>query len=1001
MEILLGNGRMGISSLDRNGFPRSQCSSLHGFAIYAKPMFGVSIKTKKVSYIWNFCLKSSNCRITKAVLKGESKDSVNDGLLQKELAFKPTFDDYLKAMESVRTVREKYRIKDANGHHSKKGSRANDLQRSPVLDGNEEKLNLGGSEVHSHRSENAISKEGDELPERIRQGSGSESQGRGNLGYIKRGNRGLKNHSKSDVVGMEDVTKTHPLSQNKLDDRTSDANSKVGRALNGDGDKRKLGKTNGRWMRNQAISIENNFGEFGFNRMVDSKGKSKAVKQLSGNAVLRHQELGLKESSIKVHKKQLNQNSKGNSENVFNEVLSKKLVSKSKVGSKLEHSEAANVKLEEMRPTGNQLQFVLDDNAFETEKIRSGSSVTRQSLSRYQTRAEDTGYKSSRKNFRLTNRSNSSSHIVDDSDLEFERAAFKSFEVFTDVKDRPRVLRMEMEERIQKLAKWLNATDINLPEWVFSKMMHSAKIRYSDHSILRVIQILGSLGNWRRVLQVIEWLQSRERFKSHKLRYIYTTALDVLGKAKRPVEALNVFRAMRNQLSSYPDLAAYHCIAITLGQAGHIKELFDVIDFMRLPPEKKFKTGMLQKWDPRLEPDDVVFNAVLNACVQRKQWEGAFWVLQQLKQQGVKISSTTYGLVMEVMFACGKYNLVHEFFRKVEKSSIPNALNYKVLVNTLWREGKTDEAVLAVQGMERQGVVGSASLYYDLARCLCSAGRCQEALMQIDKICKVANKPLVVTYTGLIQACLDSGSVQNGAYIFKEMQKFCSPNLVTCNIMLKAYKESGMFEDAKDLFLKMSANVNHIKTNGDYRGRVIPDNHTFNTMLDACAAKKKWDDLEYVYQQMLRHGYVFNAKCHLGNIMEACRAGKGELVEMTWKLLVQRDEVPPPAIIKERFCMKLEEGNYAAAITCITSHQTSDVHAFSKKTWLNLFRANAHRFQEDTVVTLMHELSILIAGNEYPQPTLQKLIISCREFVKDHVTDDINTRQNVRTPLPV
>lgn len=29
------------------------------------------------------------------------------------------------------------------------------------------------------------------------------------------------------------------------------------------------------------------------------------------------------------------------------------------------------------------------------------------------------------------------------------------------------------------------------------------------------------------------------------------------------------------------------------------------------------------------------------------------------------------------MFACGKFNLVHEFFRKVKKSSIPGALNYK------------------------------------------------------------------------------------------------------------------------------------------------------------------------------------------------------------------------------------------------------------------------------------------------------------------------------------
>lgn len=144
---------------------------------------------------------------------------------------------------------------------------------------------------------------------------------------------------------------------------------------------------------------------------------------------------------------------------------------------------------------------------------------------------------------------------------------------------------------------------------MFSKMMRSAKIRFSDHSILRIIQILGKFGNWRRVLQVIEWIQSRERFKSHKMRYIYTAALDALGKSRRPVEALNLFCAMQQHMSSYPDLVAYHSIAVTLGQAGHMKELFDVIDSMRSPPRKKFKAGLLEKWDPRLEPDIVVYNS--------------------------------------------------------------------------------------------------------------------------------------------------------------------------------------------------------------------------------------------------------------------------------------------------------------------------------------------------------------------------------------------------------
>lgn len=61
-------------------------------------------------------------------------------------------------------------------------------------------------------------------------------------------------------------------------------------------------------------------------------------------------------------------------------------------------------------------------------------------------------------------------------------------------------------------------------------------------------------------------------------------------------------------------MAAYHCIAVTLGQAGLVKELFDVIDCMRSPPRKKFKLDPLQNWDPRLEPDLIVYNAVSNFC---------------------------------------------------------------------------------------------------------------------------------------------------------------------------------------------------------------------------------------------------------------------------------------------------------------------------------------------------------------------------------------------------
>ncbi|KAL0695797.1 hypothetical protein Bca4012_062977 [Brassica carinata] len=543
----------------------------------------------------------------------------------------------------------------------------------------------------------------------------------------------------------------------------------------------------------------------------------------------------------------------------------------------------------------------------------------------------------------------------DDSLFDMETPAFRFSDESSDIVDKPATSRLEMEDRIEKLAKEvyfgrLNGADINMPEWLFSKAIRSAKIRYTDYTIMRLIHFLGKLGNWRRVLQVIEWLQRQDRYKSNKLRIIYTTALNVLGKSRRPVEALNVFHAMLLQISSYPDMVAYRSIAVTLGQAGHIKELFHV----------------------------------LNACVQRKQWEGAFWVLQQLKQRGQKPSPVTYGLVMEVMLACEKYNLVHEFFRKMQKSSIPNALAYRVLVNTLWKEGKTDEAIETVEDMESRGIVGSAALYYDLARCLCSAGRCDEGLNMIKKICRVANKPLVVTYTGLIQACLDSGNVKNAAYIFDQMKEVCNPNLVTCNIMLKAYLQEELFEDGRELFKKMLDDGNNIESSSDFESRVLPDTYTFNTMLEACAEHKKWDDFGYAYKEMLRHGYHFNAKRHLKMVLEASRAGQEEVMEVTWEYLRRSNRIPPSPLIKERFCRKLEKGDHATAISSLAvlngKIEETELRAFSTDAWSKVL----YRFEKDSVLRLMDDVNRRVGTrSESSDLVLWNLLSSCKEFMKN------------------
>lgn len=54
-----------------------------------------------------------------------------------------------------------------------------------------------------------------------------------------------------------------------------------------------------------------------------------------------------------------------------------------------------------------------------------------------------------------------------------------------------------------------------------------------------------------------------------------------------------------------------------------------------------------------------------------------------------------------------------------------------MLVRTFWKEGKIDEAVEAVRDMERRGTMGTASVYYELACCLCNCGRWQDAIPEV------------------------------------------------------------------------------------------------------------------------------------------------------------------------------------------------------------------------------------------------------------------------------
>ncbi|KAK9749585.1 hypothetical protein RND81_02G136100 [Saponaria officinalis] len=537
---------------------------------------------------------------------------------------------------------------------------------------------------------------------------------------------------------------------------------------------------------------------------------------------------------------------------------------------------------------------------------------------------------------------------IEEGSLEGENGGFSPFRK-----------RVTEAQAIKILVLRLTAREITMKDWKFTRMMKQSALQFTEVQMLKIVGGIGDRGCWRQAMEVVEWVYTRKEHRHYKSRFVYTKLLSVLQKGRRPHEALRIFNHMRGDGHIYPDMAAYHSIAVTLGQAGMVRELMSIIECMKEKPSKSAKNMRQRNWDPTLQPDVVIFNSVLNACVPTQHWKGVAWVFQELRKGGLQANSATYGLAMEVMQQSSKYDQVHQLFEKMKKSGkSPNALTYKVLVRTFWKESKVDEAVNIVRKMEQCGVMGSASVYYELACCLCNKGRWEEAMIEIQKLKKLRHsRPLAVTFTGMILSSMDGGHVDNCISLYDEMQNYCRPNIGTVNAMLKVYGRNDMFLEAKELFEKAERSVKgDTSCSGDENTSLVPDTYTYSTMLEISGRAQQWEYFEYVYKEMCLNGYRLDQEKQAGLLVEASKAGKWHLLEHFFNTALEAAEIPDPMLFAEMLCQSMIQYDFEKAVTMVSTMAYAPFQ-FNKDDWVALFDKNNDRISNDHLQKLSETLT--------------------------------------------
>lgn len=521
-------------------------------------------------------------------------------------------------------------------------------------------------------------------------------------------------------------------------------------------------------------------------------------------------------------------------------------------------------------------------------------------------------------------------------------------------------------------------------------------MQFTEVQMLKIVEELGYKGQWREAWSVVDWVYSSKEHRHFKSRFVYTKLLTVLGRARKPHEALQVFNMLRGDALIYPDMAAYHCLAVILGQAGLLKELLNVIESMKEKP-KRIKNMKRKNWNPELQPDIVIYNAVLNACVPTCQWKGVSWVFQQLRRNGLRPNGASYGLAMEVMLKSGKYDIVHGLFDKMKRNGDAlKALTYKVLVRAFWEEGKVDDAVRAVRDMERRGVIGTRSVYYELARCLCFYGRWQDAILEIKKLKNLRPKrPLAVTFTGMIFSSMDGGHIQDCISLYEHCKTLMAPDTGLINAMLKVYGRNDMFLKAKELFEETRRNDLGSKVGEDgHCSFAKADAFTFGSMLQASASAMQWEYFEYMYQEMILSGHQIDQRKHSALLVEASKAGKWHLLEHAFDSILEAGEIPPLSFFTEMACQAIIRCDFEKVVNIVNTMAYAPFQV-SFQEWIDFFERNGGRIDQATLKELQEELVSHDLGKEATVLNLSRALQSIRGSCEDSVNTTASTSTRI------
>uniref|UniRef100_A0A0E0NL14 Pentacotripeptide-repeat region of PRORP domain-containing protein n=1 Tax=Oryza rufipogon TaxID=4529 RepID=A0A0E0NL14_ORYRU len=171
---------------------------------------------------------------------------------------------------------------------------------------------------------------------------------------------------------------------------------------------------------------------------------------------------------------------------------------------------------------------------------------------------------------------------------------------------------------------------------------------------------------------------------------------------------------------------------------------------------------------------------------------------------------------------------------------------YSKLISVMGRKGQIRMAMWLFSQMRNSGCRPDTSVYNSLigahlhsrdkSKALAKALGYFEKMKTIDRC-----QPNIVTYNILLRAFAQAGDTKQLDILFKDLDESpVSPDIYTYNGVMDAYGKNGMITEMESVLARMKSN------------QCRPDVITFNILIDSYGRKQAFDKMEQVFKSLLR-----------------------------------------------------------------------------------------------------------------------------------------------------